>query len=292
MKPKNILASFEIEANQGYADFDGPAQYHGFPVRLSVPLRAKSAGTSDSFQVRNAAGKVVRAVARPFVQWPDGSVRLLEVWLAADLPRGASHRYTLVRAGSSAKPAPQLPASETLELKDFVVVAARPSARRLASLSDPSGRGTANGSEPLCFTRVRLRCRGPYLLDGLSSVVCRKRVVGPDSVRGAKERYTPQGVTMVKTLRAASAQIKVTGDFETNTKRIAAGIPTRRRQVARQGDKSGAVAGIAAARRRPSRDRFPATRPGHRATPGSALDPARRRCVHDGTRGLLPSRRP
>jgi hypothetical protein len=101
---KGLVASFEVVANQGYTDFDGPQAYEGVPARVSVPMKQGACGADETLVVKDERGKAVTAVVRPFLFWPDGSVRVLEVWVGVNLKRGERAEYGVYQAkGAVAK---------------------------------------------------------------------------------------------------------------------------------------------------------------------------------------------
>src|SRR4051812_48618297 len=98
MKSKNPLASFEVESNQGYSDFDGPAQYQDFPTHLSLPLPSGACAPDESLEVRDRDRKTIPSIVRPFVRWPDGSVRVFDIWFPLAQARGHKSHFELDRA--------------------------------------------------------------------------------------------------------------------------------------------------------------------------------------------------
>jgi hypothetical protein len=92
---KGLVASFEVVANQGYTEFDGPQAYEGFPARVSLPMAQGEWKGDEALVVKDGKGKPVTAVVRPFLRWPDGSVRVWEVWLSVNMKRGERATYGL-----------------------------------------------------------------------------------------------------------------------------------------------------------------------------------------------------
>lgn len=92
---KKFLVSFHVEANQGYCDFDGPAQYREVPVRVSIPLAPGICSPADHLELRDEHGTLTRRHTRAFLLWPDGSVRAWELWFPVTLRRATRMRFDL-----------------------------------------------------------------------------------------------------------------------------------------------------------------------------------------------------
>src|ERR1051325_9555345 len=101
--PPSFPLSFTVESNYGYHEIYGPVRYNDFPVRVSIPLPPKACGADESLELRDEKGNVVPSSMRPMVRWPDGSVRVGELWFALSLQRGERRRYELQRGKDVAR---------------------------------------------------------------------------------------------------------------------------------------------------------------------------------------------
>src|SRR5690606_38011377 len=105
--PDSLLARLEVEANRSYLDFDSAREYRGFPTRFSVPLPQGACAADQALELRDADGRSLPSTARPFVFWPDGSVRVWELWFPLHLARDRKMRLEVHRG--SAAPRDALP---------------------------------------------------------------------------------------------------------------------------------------------------------------------------------------
>jgi len=104
-KSKDTLPlSFTVESNYGYSEIYGAARYNNFPVRVSIPLAPKTCAVDEILELRDEKGKVVSSSIRPMARWPDGSVRIWELWFpTGHLNRRESRRYELHRAKAATR---------------------------------------------------------------------------------------------------------------------------------------------------------------------------------------------
>src|SRR5690606_3744074 len=93
--------ALEVEANQGYLDFEGPQAYRDFPLRFSLPLPEGACSADEKISMRVRGGSAVACDARPFLCWPDGSVRVRDIALPVTLSRGEKRIYEIA-PGSAA----------------------------------------------------------------------------------------------------------------------------------------------------------------------------------------------
>ncbi|MBI2193451.1 MAG: glycoside hydrolase family 127 protein [Planctomycetes bacterium] len=100
--------SFEIRSNYqlGISLIPwGASSYRRFPVRLSLPAPPCAHHPDQALELWAESGERVPSEIRPFILWPDGSVRAWEVWFPADLNLGEKKRYTLKpRSGEAERP--------------------------------------------------------------------------------------------------------------------------------------------------------------------------------------------
>ena len=119
----------------------GATEYRDFPVRLSLPVPAGACAADEPMELREGsrspnakcrvgslspkpdvsgspspmnrawgpfgvpgdAGRIVPAVIAPRLRWPDGSVRVWDVWFPANLRRTEKHMYSLQRGQGRAQ---------------------------------------------------------------------------------------------------------------------------------------------------------------------------------------------
>lgn len=94
---KSLLATFCVESNHGYHEMIGASEYRNTPVRVSIPLAAKISAPVDKLELRDEKGRAIPCQTDPFVLWPDGSVRVWELWFPASFKRGESRKFHVHR---------------------------------------------------------------------------------------------------------------------------------------------------------------------------------------------------
>jgi hypothetical protein len=117
MKSKTI-ASFTVESNYGYHEMIGAREYRDTPVRVSIPLAAGVCAPDAALELCDEKGRNVPCQANPFIRWPDGSVRVWELWFPSSFKRGESRRFELRRARNRG-PSPQFPLADSPEPSAF-----------------------------------------------------------------------------------------------------------------------------------------------------------------------------
>jgi len=99
MTSAKVVFPFLLESNYRYETVEprvyGAREYGGFPVRVCMPAPAGAGRPGDRMELRDADGGVTPCLARPLLFWPDGSVRVWDVWFPANLRRTEKHAYTL-----------------------------------------------------------------------------------------------------------------------------------------------------------------------------------------------------
>jgi len=131
MKSKNpSLATFTVESNYSYDPWMGAQEYRDFPVRVSVPLAQGVCPAGSEVELRDHKGSLVPCFAHPFVQWPDGSARVWEVWFPLSMKREETRRFELHAAGSS-KSRPRNADGESLFPGSFILSAKLASGKTL-----------------------------------------------------------------------------------------------------------------------------------------------------------------
>src|SRR5688500_18125064 len=99
------IGSFQVVSNfVGTTEqkTDGATRYVLHPVRIAVPVAEGKLRADDALVVRDPDGKAVPAIVRPSLAWPDGSVRIAEVWLPLNLRQGERLFFTLTRGAPAA----------------------------------------------------------------------------------------------------------------------------------------------------------------------------------------------
>jgi hypothetical protein len=101
------IGSFELYSNYQYGAYLTPAgaNYRQFPVRVSIPVAASASRPDRPLELCDDRGGIVPARIRPFLHWPDGSVRAYEVWFHADLKLQERRSFTVRPAGGAPLPA-------------------------------------------------------------------------------------------------------------------------------------------------------------------------------------------
>jgi hypothetical protein len=99
-----LLAAFGVESNYSYADWSGAREYRDFPVRVSIPLPAGKCAGDQPVELRDQAGRIVPCHSDPFVKWPDGSVRMWELWFPLRMKRLERRRLELHRSAKPDRP--------------------------------------------------------------------------------------------------------------------------------------------------------------------------------------------
>src|SRR5512138_294257 len=105
MMPRTGAITFEIESNTQYGrqmEVVAP-DYRRFPVRLTIPAPEGAFDRQQKLSIRDEQGKAATCQARPFVYWPDQTVRVWEVWMPLDLSPGQRRAYA-AQVGSTRKP--------------------------------------------------------------------------------------------------------------------------------------------------------------------------------------------
>lgn len=118
----SLLASLHIAANQGYTPFDGPQYYSQFPVRLSLPQAPGRCGAADELSLCDINGNTMAMHVRPFLFWPDGSVRVYELWFPLSLARGQRLTLEVHRARGNDKTLPKVKATTPVRCTISVVL--------------------------------------------------------------------------------------------------------------------------------------------------------------------------
>jgi hypothetical protein len=102
--------TFQIESNYSFMPYGcrryGATEYGDFPVRLSVPVAAGRFSPKDRLSVRDSNGQIMPGIVRSLHLWSDGSVRVWEVWMPANLKREECKKFELVTADSQAGKSP------------------------------------------------------------------------------------------------------------------------------------------------------------------------------------------
>ena len=105
---KTVSFPFEIRANYQYGGYLTPAgaNYRQFPIRVSIPVPEGACRPDQALELCDEYGAILPARVRPFLHWPDGSVRVYEVWFYADLKIKEQRQLTLqLGRGAPAEPA-------------------------------------------------------------------------------------------------------------------------------------------------------------------------------------------
>jgi hypothetical protein len=110
VRPKDVQPEYAFGLRSNYTYFNvafarsGKIHYRDFPVRLSLPAPEGKYRPDDRLALRDQRGRTLPAVIRPMTQWPDGSVRVWELFFAADMDQGERRAFEVIRGGS--RPAP------------------------------------------------------------------------------------------------------------------------------------------------------------------------------------------
>jgi len=95
--------TFTVDSNYyayGYKAI-GATEYDEFPVRVSVPAAEGRFSPDDHLEVRDRDGETAPGIVQPLCLWPDGSVRVWEVWMPVTLKRRESLSFALGPARSA-----------------------------------------------------------------------------------------------------------------------------------------------------------------------------------------------
>jgi len=103
--PSNTAFSFLLESNYRYETVEpryyGVREYLDFPVRVYMPAPEGACMPGDRMELRDGGGQAAPCLARPLLLWPDGSVRVWDVWFPASLRRTEKFTYTLQKGDST-----------------------------------------------------------------------------------------------------------------------------------------------------------------------------------------------
>lgn len=98
--PIEIRSNYEF----GIHGVEHGANYRRFPLRFSVPTAEGAISPEQRFEIRDATGKLIPSLIRPFIQWPAGSARAWEVWLPLDLDLTTQQDYVMQVAAEESSP--------------------------------------------------------------------------------------------------------------------------------------------------------------------------------------------
>lgn len=119
---------FRVDSNYMFAPYGdrhiGATHYVDFPMRVSIPAGQGTFLPEDRLAVREAGelARVAHSSIKPMHLWPDGSVRVWEVWMPVSLKRGQSRDFYFGLAGR--EPRTKLPNCDLSLLPSRVVVTA------------------------------------------------------------------------------------------------------------------------------------------------------------------------